>query len=72
VTSAVKVDCPNARVVHFATRERANAEMLDRKIKDACRGKRGKPVVRHVEPCEPCGEWMIVSSEQRERRPGRR
>ena len=68
MTSAVKTECPNVRSSHFATREEANAEVLNRKIRDACRGKRGRPVVRHVELCEPCGEWMIVSPEQRDHR----
>lgn len=72
MTSAVKTDCPNVRSSHFATREEADAEVLNRKINDACRGKRGRPVVRHVEQCEPCHEWMIVSPEQRDRRSGRR
>lgn len=72
MTSAVKTDCPNARSTHFPTEEQADAEVLDRKIKDACRGKRGTPVVRHVEFCPSCGEWMIVSPEQRDRRSGRR
>lgn len=72
MTAAVKTDCPNARSLHFGTQEEAEAEMLDRKIKDACWGKRGKPITRHVERCSSCGTWMIVSSEQRGHRSSRR
>jgi hypothetical protein len=72
MTSAVKTECVNGRSAHFATEGDADAEVLDRKIREACFGKRGKPAVRHVERCEPCDMWMIVTPEQQGNRRSRR
>lgn len=66
MTAAVKTECANARSAHFPTPEAAGAEVLARKIKDARDGR--TPRARHVEPCEPCGVWMIVSPTQRANR----
>lgn len=71
MTSAVKTECPNARSDHFDTEEAARAEVFERKIRESCRGRAGG-TVRHVEPCEPCGMWMIVSPTQRDHRRSRR
>jgi hypothetical protein len=68
----VKTECVNGRSAHFATEADADAEVLDRKIRDTCFGKRGTPITRHVEPCEPCGMWMIVTPQQRDHRRSRR
>lgn len=67
MSSAVKIDCANARSTHFATPGEAEAEVLTRKINDA-NSRRKADTVRHVEPCEPCGMWMIVSPTQRANR----
>lgn len=72
MTSAVKTECVNGRSAHFATEAEAEAEVLDRKIKEACCGKRGTLTVRHVERCEPCDLWMIVTPQQRDYRRSRR
>jgi hypothetical protein len=71
MTAAIRTECSNARSDHFPTEELAAAEVLDRKIRDACWGKRGNPIERHVEHCEPCDLWMIVKPQQRSRRSGR-
>jgi hypothetical protein len=65
MTAAIKTECLNARSDHFPTEELAAAEVLERKIKDACWGKRGNPIERHVERCEPCDLWMIVKRHRR-------
>ena len=66
MTAAVKTECANARSTHFPTPEDAEAEVLARKIMDARDGR--IPRARHVEPCKPCGVWMIVSPVQRANR----
>lgn len=67
MSTAVRVDCANARSAHFATLGEAEAEVLTRKINDA-RSRRSGGVIRHVEPCAACDMWMIVSPVQQANR----
>lgn len=67
MTTAFKTACVNARSTHFASREAAEAEVLERKINEAS-SRRSGGRVRHVEQCPTCHMWMIVSPSQRQHR----
>jgi hypothetical protein len=68
MTAPATTACANGRSPHFPTPEAAADAVLDRRIKDA-RDSR-PPLARHVEPCQPCGMWMIVTPLQRAHRRG--